>query len=280
MAANSINIKTGSERENFYNFSVILIDIGTVIAQQFVQYMIKLDGFSDLQAFIDKNKDQINKNHLETLRKKIKKPGYTLNDFDIIACASFIQNIVLPYYVKLPSISNLCDIELIKTTCKNLMKLRDLRNQHFAHRSSFTMQNREFKNLITKLDAVFQSLTGISGFIYDYRSEINKLMNEFDLEKKMRKHFESILENFIDNNKTQINDFLHKMSLKDNEDKKSFEDIKTSFNQIDVDSFMSSVEILSTLIKENNKTSSSIVSSELKPFAEQMQTQMIKFVEK
>ena len=265
MAANSISIRTGSERENFYKFSIVLIDIGTIISQKYLECIIKLYGYPDLRTFINKNRNLINNNpYLDGVKRIVNGPYYTIKNFEINACAALIQSILLPYYV---------DQEFIKKTCKNLIKLRDLRNRYFAHICSFTMQNHVFEGLIADLDAIFLSLSGIKGFIFDYRSEINKLMNEDVVEERIRKYFEDILEVFINNNKTQINDFLTKMSLKNNED------IKIFFKNIDFDSFMSSVDNLSILIKENGKTCSSVISSEFKQFSEQMQAQMIKLNE-
>jgi hypothetical protein len=174
MAVSSIVIKTGSERENCYRFCRILVDIGNKIARDYVEKLIIFNfGYNDINHFFQTNEklilefpDQcgynqqgklINKNnYLDGVIRIMKNKQFkkTLDQFDVGACTSIIQNMFasecfgkpskyLSYFNKHTKKFNL------SFNCNHsLYKLRELRNEYFGHIFVFKMRENEFREPI------------------------------------------------------------------------------------------------------------------------------------
>jgi hypothetical protein len=188
-AASMIQIKKGSETENFYRFCRVLIDIGNKIAQDYVTRKILNSGYCDINDFFIKNRDIIENNpsysdHLNGVRRSIEKTRMknnnrlvnTLDEFDSVACASIIQNILAWNHGFTFDYNN------------PLIKLRELRNYKFGHTRVFKMSDNEFEEAINQLDRIFSNLTKN----YWFRDAINKVMNESII--NVKQYFEKILE--------------------------------------------------------------------------------------
>ena len=205
-----------SVRENCYKFSVILIDIGNIIAQNFVQHVIKILGFPDINSFLIFHNSYIiqsNNSYLDSVKRAIKIPC-TIRNFDITACAAIIQNIInTPYNAR----SSLLIPPDIQASYYFLYKLRELRNENFGHITCFEMRSDKFKNLLdNEISIIFFNLTKAIGSTFDFDNEIKKVLNEVAVEERMLKHFDKVLEDFKSSNLTQIKDFMSELKTKMN----------------------------------------------------------------
>jgi hypothetical protein len=180
MAASMIQIKTGSETENFYRFCRVLVDIGNKIAQDYATRKILNSGYNNINDFFIKKRNIIennpnNSNHLNGVKRSIEKTLMknndinTLDEFDSVACASIIQNILARHN-------------------DPLIKLRELRNDKFGHTCVFQMRDNEFEEAINQLIKIFYDLTKN----YYFRDAINKVMDESII--NVKEYFEKISE--------------------------------------------------------------------------------------